>query len=165
MDGVGYRTALRVVKLINVLVMTALFGVCWYLAYADNIRSPFYNKGNWVVIAIFAVLYLVYGRVYDAFKVSLYRISEMVYSQALSLLLSDAILYVVIWLLNKDIPPVWPLLLCAVLQILAAVAWSYFGHNGISRPSRPGVPPLSMTGAAGWNSSSGNTGWRKNFRW
>lgn len=129
MDGVRYRTALRGVKLINVAVMTALFGVCWYWAYADSIRSPFYNKGNWVIIAIFAVLYLVYGRVYDAFKVSLYRISEMVYSQTLSLLLSDAIMYVVIWLLNKDIPPVWPLLVCAVLQILAAVGWSYFGHK------------------------------------
>ncbi len=129
MDGVRYRTALRVVKFINVVLMTALFGTCWYLAYADHIRSPFYNRGNWVMIAIFAVLYLVYGRVYDAFKVSLYRISEMIYSQILSLLLSDAILYVVIWLLNKDIPPVWPLLLCAAVQSLAAVAWSYAAHK------------------------------------
>ena len=129
MDGMGYRAALRLVKLINVAVMTAAFGACWYLAYADNIRSPFYNRGNWVVIAIFTVLYLVYGRIYDAFKVSLYRIHEMVYSQGLSVVLSDAVLYVVIWLLNKDIPPVWPLALCAAVQIAAAALWSWAAHR------------------------------------
>lgn len=129
MGGIQYRTALRIVKFVNVILETALFGACWYLAYADRIRSPFYNRGNWVVIAIFAMLYLVYGRVYDAFKVSLYRISEMVYSQVLALLLSDAILYVVIWLLNKDIPAVWPLLLCIVAQSLVAAVWSYLAHK------------------------------------
>lgn len=129
MDRMGYRSALRIVKLINAAGMTAIFGACWYWFYADNIRSPYYNRGNWVVIAIFAVLYLTYGRVYDAFKVSLYRISEMVYSQSLAAILSNAVMYVVIWLLNKDIPPVWPLLLATLVQILYAVAWSYHAHR------------------------------------
>lgn len=129
MDKVKYRAALRIVKLINVAGMTVLFGVCWYGFYADHIISPFYNKGNWAVIAIFAVLYLVYGRVYDAFKVSLYRISEMVYSQALSALLSNIVMYVVIWLLNKIVPAVWPLILCTLVQVLFAVAWSYCAHQ------------------------------------
>lgn len=129
MDKVKYRTALRVVKLINVAGMTALFGICWYCFYADNIRSPYYNKGNWVVIAIFGGLYLLYGRVYDAFKVSLYRISEMTYSQTLSVLLSNLVMYVVIWLLNKVVPPVWPLLLCTMAQVLFSVAWSYIAHR------------------------------------
>ena len=92
MERVKYRAALRIVKLMNVAGMTVLFGLCWYCFYADKIRSPYYNRGNWVVIAIFAVLYLTYGRVYDAFKVSLYRISEMVYSQSLSAILSNAVM-------------------------------------------------------------------------
>lgn len=129
MDKVKYRAALRIVKLIDVAGMTALFGVCWYWFYADHIISPFYNKGNWAVIAIFAILYLVFGRVYDAFKVSLYRISEMVYSQVLSALLSNVVMYVVIWLLNKIVPTVWPLILCTLVQVLYAVGWSYCAHQ------------------------------------
>ena len=129
MNKVKYRAALRIVKLINVAGMTALFGVCWYWFYADHIISPFYNKGNWAVIAIFAILYLVFGRVYDAFKVSLYRISEMVYSQVLSALLSNVVMYVVIWLLNKIVPTVWPLILCTLVQVLYAVGWSYCAHQ------------------------------------
>lgn len=129
MDKVQCRTALRFIKWINVIGMTALFGICWYCFYSGNIRSPYYNKGNWVIISIFAVLYLLYGRVYDAFKVSLYRISEMAYSQTLSVLLSNLIMYVVIWLLNKVMPPVWPLLLCSMSQVLFSVGWSYHAHR------------------------------------
>lgn len=137
MDKVKYRAALRAVKLINVAGMTALFGVCWYLFYADSIAAPFYNKGNWAVIAIFAVLYLVYGRVYDAFKVSLYRISEMVYSQALSALLSNAVMYIIIWLLNQVVPSILPLLLCVAVQVLFSVAWSYCVHKWYYRTFPP----------------------------
>lgn len=129
MDRMGYRSALRIVKLINAVGMTAIFGVCWYWFYADNISSPYYNRGNWVVIAIFAVLYLLYGRIYDAFKVSLYRISEMVYSQSLSAILSNAVMFLIIWLLSNSIPPIWPLLLATAVQILFAVVWSYYAHR------------------------------------
>lgn len=125
MDRVQYRTLLRVVKLINVVGMAALFGACWYLCYADHISSPFYNRGNWVVITIFAVLYGLYGRVYDAFKISLYRVSEMVYSQALAAFLSNAVMYVIIWLLNQVVPAVWPLALCTAAQVLFATLWSW----------------------------------------
>lgn len=129
MGKVKYRAALRVVKLMNVAGMTILFSLCWYWFYAYKIRSPYYNRGNWVIIAIFAVLYLTYGRIYDAFKVSLYRISEMAYSQSLAVILSNAVMYVVVWLLNKDIPPIWPLLLTMLVQVFFAVMWSYFVHR------------------------------------
>ena len=86
------KTALRIVKALNLVMMTMSFAFIWYTFYAKNIRSPFYNKGNWLVIAIFTIVYSMYGRVYDAFKVSLYRISEMVYSQILAAFLSDIVL-------------------------------------------------------------------------
>ena len=90
------RTMLRAVKMLNIVNATAVFAVAWYVFYADFIMAPFYRRGNFVVIAIFMVLYSLYGRVYDAFKVSLYRISEMVYSQALATFFSDAVMYVII---------------------------------------------------------------------
>jgi hypothetical protein len=68
-------------------------------------------------------------RVYDAFKISLYRISEMVYSQALAAFFSDAVMYIIIWLLNQDRPPIYPLLLCFIIQCIVATLWSYGAHQ------------------------------------
>lgn len=132
-----YRTMLRIVKTLNIIASTAVFAAAWYICYADFIMAPFYCKGNFVVIAIFMVLYGLYGRVYDAFKVSLYRISEMVYSQALAAFFSDAVMYIIIWLLNQDRPKIWPLLLCFAAQCLVATVWSYCAHQWYYRVFSP----------------------------
>lgn len=131
------RTMLRAVKMLNIVNATAVFAVAWYVFYADFIMAPFYRRGNFVVIAIFMVLYSLYGRVYDAFKVSLYRISEMVYSQALAAFFSDAVMYVIIWLLNQDRPKIWPLVLCFTVQCLVATMWSYTTHQWYYRVFPP----------------------------
>ena len=56
------KTALRIVKALNLVMMTMSFAFIWYTFYAKNIRSPFYNKGNWLVIAIFMVAYMTHLR-------------------------------------------------------------------------------------------------------
>ena len=150
MSSFQRRTSVRVVKILNILLITAVFGVMWYVFYADTILAPFYNKGNWVVIGIFTVLYSLYGRTYDAFKMSLYRISEMVYSQTLAAFFADAVMYVIIWLLNKYVPAVWPLFLCLGGQIVAAVIWSYAAHKWyyFTFPARNHLRPPPRHGAA-----------------
>lgn len=57
---------LRLLKLLNVILMTVPFAVCWFAYYAERIAEPFYNMGNWLVIALFFALYIAFGRVYGA---------------------------------------------------------------------------------------------------
>lgn len=121
--------ALRIVKLFNVILITIPFALCWYGYYAARVASPFYNKGNWLVIALFVILYTIFARVYDAFLVSLNRISEMVYSQVLAALVADGMMYIVIWLLMKRIPNILPGLGAIALQIVMAAVWSLFAHK------------------------------------
>lgn len=119
-----YDLAMRAVKALNVLMLTLPFAVCWYVAYADNIASPYYAKGNYLVIALYAALYFTYGRIYEAFLVSMNPLPEMVYSQGLAALVSNAIFYFVIWLLSKHLPNPLPLLGVFVMQLGLAALWS-----------------------------------------
>lgn len=129
MSGLYHNTALRIVKCLDAVLLTIPFAACWIVWYAPETVSPYYSRGNWLIIAIYLALYVIYGRVYEGFMVSIYRISEMVYSQALAAFLSDAILYLVIWLLTKSLPAVWPLLLAFAGQILLAAVWAYCVHR------------------------------------
>ena len=120
MESVAYRAVLRFVKLLNVALMTALATAAWCLFYAD---------GNWsqtglLVAVIFCVLYMTYGRIYESFLISLVRITEMIYSQTLALLMSDGILYLVLCLMaHRLVSPVGVVGLFAA-QLLVAVLWS-----------------------------------------
>ena len=93
MDRLRHNTVLRAVKLLDAILLTIPFGLCWYGVYAGSLAEPYFQKGNWLVIALFLVLYITYGRIYEGFRITLSRISEMIVSQALSALIADGILY------------------------------------------------------------------------
>lgn len=129
MNGKKYEALLRLVKLLNVILMTGVFAACWILYYAERTYSPYYARGNYLVIVLFGVVYAVYSHIYDAFLISIVRISEMIYSQGLSAFISDGILYIVCWLLTKHLPAVWPMLLVFGVQLLVAALWSCLCHR------------------------------------
>ena len=95
MNNTKHALYLKIIKAADALMLTVPFLLCWFFYYADRLASPFYFWGNWLVVALFLFVYAVFGKVYDAFLISLDRISEMVYSQALAAVFSDFILYVV----------------------------------------------------------------------
>lgn len=110
--------------------MTIPFVVCWMLYYQEKMwTQPFYRRGNWLMALLYILVYMVYGHIYDAFLVSLVRISELIYSQCLSAFITDAIMYIISWLLIRHLPAVWPLLLVFGTQILISAIWSTIVHQ------------------------------------
>lgn len=119
---------LRIVKVLDAVLITIPFALCWYLYYAKRVYSPFYSKGNILVVALFFVAYIAFGRIYDAFRMSMQRVSEVIYAQFLAAGASDLLMYVVIWLLTKHLPNILPGVAALTGQILLAVVWA-FGAN------------------------------------
>lgn len=129
MTGKHHDALLKIMIFINIILITVPFSVAWLQYYADRTWAPFYAKGNYVIIALFFLIYLTYGHVYDAFLVSLNRATEMVYAQSLAAFISDVILYVICWLLTKRLPTVWPMILVFIGQIVLSGIWSLSVRN------------------------------------
>ena len=119
---------LRLLKLFNVLLITIPFAWGWFNYYAQHMALPFYDRGNWVVVALYAVLYMIFGRVYGGFWISLNRISESVYSQALAVMMTSGIMYVVTFLLERQLPNIWPVLAAFAVQLVLSGLWSMAAH-------------------------------------
>ncbi len=121
---IKHDLGLRLAKGLNILCMTIPFAFIWYEYYASRTYSPFYNKGNWAVIAIFMVIYVVYCKVYDALTISINQSSEVIYSQMLAVCIADGMMYVIIWLLTKFFPNPVPMVLVVLSQLLVSVVWT-----------------------------------------
>lgn len=119
---------LRLLKLLNVFLITMPFAWGWFNYYAQHMALPFYDRGNWVVVALYAVLYMIFGRVYGGFWISLNRISESVYSQALAVMMTSGIMYVVTVLLERQLPNIWPVLAAFAVQLVLSGLWSMAAH-------------------------------------
>lgn len=128
---------LLAVNFINGLTMAALFGLCWFGYYAHKIFTPFYFWGDWFVVALFGVIYLLLCDAYDAFEISIQRISETFYSQVLSLFVTDTILYCVTCLLERHAADPRPLLVTLLAQGLAAALWSLLASKWYFATFRP----------------------------
>ncbi len=124
-----HSIAVRCVKLINLILMVIPFIVCWYVYYSQRLIIPYYSRGNWVVIALFTIMYFIYCKIFDGFLVSINRISEMVYSQMLAALITDAIMYIITWLLMRSFPNVLPMLILLVVQLAVSIIWCMAAHT------------------------------------
>ena len=61
------RTILFFASMINVCMMTALFSYSWYHFYADMMYTyRFYRRGNYVVLALYAVLLFFFSNMYGS---------------------------------------------------------------------------------------------------
>ena len=129
MTRVKHDLILRIIKIMDAVLMTVPFALCWYLYYAKHIAPPFYANGDYLVVALFFVLFIIFGRVYDAFLMSMQRISEIVYAQFLAAAVSDFIMYIVIWLLSKHLPNILPGVAAMIGQVVLAAVWAYNAHH------------------------------------
>lgn len=128
---------LRMIKLLDAVLVTIPFAMCWYLYYAKRVASPYYAKGDYLVVALFFMLFIIFGRVYDAFLMSMQRISEIIYEQFLAAAVSDFIMYVVIWLLSKHLPNILPGVAALVGQVIMASIWAYNAHHAYFKTFPP----------------------------
>ena len=89
MSKFQHDVMLRVVKILNVLMIELPFAACWFLYYSNQTYARFGWKGNLAVLGLFFVLYIALGKVYDAFWMSMQRVSELVYGQILGAMATD----------------------------------------------------------------------------
>lgn len=129
MSDFKHNFIIRAVKLLDVCVMAALFAACWYGYYDARVYVPFYFWGNLAVSLLYIPLFAIVGKAYNAFSISYSRISEMAYSQGISLAVSDAAMWVVSCLLGRGFVTPLPMLLLLLAQCVAAAAWCYGAHK------------------------------------
>ena len=123
------RTIMFLTTFIILLATTLIFFYVWDVYYSDSIVLPFYRKGNWLIGAIYAVLLYAFTKIYSGYKVGFLRLSEVIYSQVLSLLFVNAITYLQISLIGRQFLNVVPILGMTVVQIIIITVWALATHK------------------------------------
>ena len=67
-----------------VIAQTAVFAYIWYDFYRGLIFEPFWRKGNWVLIAIYALINVLFSRLYGGLKVGYLKRIDVFYSLTLA---------------------------------------------------------------------------------
>ncbi|MGN0642784.1 MAG: sugar transferase [Huintestinicola sp.] len=126
---------------ISMVLITFLAGAymyVWHFFYNLNLneyRITAYNfgwKGNVLMCLVYLVLILIFARIYNGFRIGYLRVSDIIFSQSLSMLFINCITYVQICLISRFIVNPVPLLLLTLADIVFTVFWAYYGNRAYS---------------------------------
>ena len=84
----------------------------------------FYRRGNYVVLALYAVLLFFFSNMYGSLKIGRFRRIEVLLSQYLSLFLTNVVMYVVISLLAFRFVTPFYLFVVLLAEMLVSTIWN-----------------------------------------
>ena len=108
---------------IIILAQAATFAYVWYDYYRGLIFEPFWRKGNWVLIAIYALIDVMFAKLYGGLRVGYLKKIDIFYSLTLATICTNIVTYLQITLINRWFLPVAPMLEMTGVQIIMALLW------------------------------------------
>lgn len=130
---------LYAIKIVLIVLMGGMFTVLWYRVYRyDLFIDPFYGKGNVAVVLLFLGLYVAFAKLYGGLNLASRSSGSAAFALAVSAVITDGFMYLIICLLARSIISPLPMLLLLTGMILGGFAWAVAAtrlHNAL-------VPPM-----------------------
>lgn len=116
------NTIMFFLKGLMIFTLTAAFLGVWQNYYSEAL---FASRGNYVVVFVYVAIFMIFGSIYDGFKVGIVRVHEMTYSLSLSLLFANFFIYTVLCLIARKIMSPLAILVLMVFQVAMTIVLSY----------------------------------------
>lgn len=111
-----------------ILAQAVIFAFVWYDYYRELIFEPFWRKGNWVLIGIYALIFAMFARLYGGLKVGYLKRIDVFYSLALAVLCTNIVEYFQITLINRWFLPVGPMVEMTAVQMVVVLVWIWLSR-------------------------------------
>ena len=106
-----------------VVVHAGLFCYAWYSYYREQIFEPFWRKGNWVLVAMYALLFVLFAAMLGGLKVGYLKKMDMFISLTLTTICTNIFAYLEITLINRWFLSAGPLLRMSAFQFVFNLIW------------------------------------------
>lgn len=134
--GKQKRNCHKVITLIDIVLAAYPVWAIWkgVVSLAEN---GYGQRALILATAVFILLYIEFGQIYEAFGVSLHKIAEIVYAQGLTIVASDIIMAIVGWLTWHTLPTAGRLTLMLIIQLGLLCMWTIIGKKWCERTCPP----------------------------
>lgn len=112
------------------LIQVAIFYYIWtrYYNYRSVIGALYWRRGNWALLGVYAIINFFFSKILGAYRVGYLKVSEVILSQILSVLLCNAVTYVQLALIGRwrFLAFMEPIIEMTAYDILVVVIWVIF---------------------------------------
>lgn len=118
-----------VVKMVNIVLLMIPFVICWTLYYEPRTTTVGSKQVSVLVMIIFFLICYYFGQRLDCFRVSILQIRDVIFGEVLATMITDIIMYILIWILSIHLPNLIPGLITWGGQCVIGVIWAYVMHQ------------------------------------
>lgn len=101
----NYEQYKRIIRfLTSVTILAAEIGIYWFVwetCISEMAGTPFFRKGDWLMIAVYGLLLLFFSKMYGGLKIGYLERGNVLYSQILAVVLVNGFTYLQAALLAK----------------------------------------------------------------
>lgn len=108
------NTVMHIMKLLSVVTYVTAFIAVWQWFYPNAV---FGGRGNYFIVFTYVVVMLIFMGIYDAFKVGILRVHELIYSMSLSLVFTNFFAYFELCLVARGMLNPIALIVLSVVQV------------------------------------------------
>jgi len=105
--------------------LTAAFGYTWINYFNVGIIWAFFRRGNIVMILTYFLIQYLFSRIYGALQIDVYKVGDIVYSQGLTTVIVDVLMYFIMSLVARKMVAIPPLLILFLVQMGIILIWAY----------------------------------------
>lgn len=110
-------------SLFLVVINTIVFHFVWTKYYSPHYYSQFYSIGRYAAQVMCFGLYIYLGRLYGAFWLKVNRISEIIYANVVTNIITAGVMYLAAWIFIRHLPNILPMLLLICIWTIIACIW------------------------------------------
>lgn len=120
-----YKRLIKVIfSVVLIAILAGIYGMIWIGWYNKIIWAPFFRRGNWMMIFIYAILLIFFMNTYGGFKVGFLKKENLIYSQILAVLFTNIVTYFQITVQDKRFTTPVPLGVNIALSVVAILVWT-----------------------------------------
>ena len=128
MEKKNFEQYKKIMRFLGVAILilgaTFVFRQTWIHFYNKGIVFPFYSKGHWLMQAFYIFFFLIFIYIYGGMSYGYLKNTNIIFSQTLSLICANFVIYLEIVLLSARFVDVLPMLRMTVLQFVLIAVWS-----------------------------------------
>lgn len=113
---------------------TVVFGIVWNSYY----NARLFSVNSAIITGLFLITYTSLARLYSGFDIKMQRIQELVYSHIITSFMTGTLIYLVTWVIEKEMPNMLPIFGCICFWSVVSVLWAYWTVRLMKRIIVPG---------------------------
>ncbi len=127
------RIVLFFLSVFIIFIQSVVFWKVWIDCYNPYIERSLFRRGHWVMILIYVLLLFGFSKLYGAYKVGYLRTMDIIFSQILSLIFVNVIIYLQICLLSLRLVSGIPITKMTLVQVANIVLWALLSKGIYSK--------------------------------